>query len=184
MSQHLSWNFLDLSSKSISEWERESALLNLTQDCTLYEYKVFTLRQQDISWYKRIYSREGSEVGGRGQRVWTVVHKVSQTELTTGVLPKCCPASTCNPHRALHIKPLHRPLCVRAYVCYTSYTQLKKNLTNKHAQTGTCLLTNGVDLTHQDSSGGVSSTALAAPPPHWPPHWGALQLSRRAARGK
>ena len=42
--------------------------------------------------------------------------KVSQTELTAGVLAKCCPASTCYPHRALLIQPQHK-LCVFVRVC-------------------------------------------------------------------
>lgn len=78
-----------------------------------------------VERHKWIYRTEGSEVGGRGQRVCAVVHKVSQTELTAGVPPKCCPASTCNPHRALHIQPQHKPACV--CVCGMPPTHLKKH---------------------------------------------------------
>lgn len=82
--------------------------------------QVFTFRQWAISWYKDTSgsTAEGNKVGGRGQRVLTVVHKVSQTELTAGVLPKCCPASTCSPHRALHIQPQYKPVsvCVSMHV--------------------------------------------------------------------
>lgn len=93
---------------------------NYINSMSLFELQVFTFRQWAISWYEDISgsTAEGNKVGGRGQRVLTVVHKVSQTELTAGVLPKCCPASTCSPHRALHIQPQYKPVsvCVSMHV--------------------------------------------------------------------
>lgn len=55
--------------------------------------------------------------------------------------------------------PTSAQACVCVCMWDASYTPSK---TRGH--TGTCLLTNGSDLTHQDSSGGVSSSALAATP--------------------
>lgn len=49
------------------------------------------------------------------------------------------------------------------------------------AHTRMCLLTNGSDLTHQDSSGGVSSSALTAPPLR---NAAARQKSRRGKVGQ
>lgn len=99
-----------------------------------------------------------SEVGGRGQGARAVVHEMSQTELTAGVLPKFCRASTCNCHRVLYIR--HQHVCVCVCVC-----GMPPTLFIKHKDTGTCLVTNGNDSTNQDSSGGVSNSALHALPP-------------------